>query len=1527
VTTPAQPHPPPLSHAISEKLTDSNYLLWKQQVEPVIRSHRLHQFLVSPQIPVRFLTEDDCLAGRETEAYIAWDEQDQLLLSWLQSSLSSAVLTRSIGCRRSFELWERIHKHFHSHTRAKSRQLRTEMSSVKLQGLSISEYMLRIKTYVDSLTAIGDPISDNERIHVILQGLPQEYESTVTLISSRFEPLDDDEIESLLLSHEARLAQYRKDIVDLSVNLTQTTIQQSQPQMQPSNTAAQPHMFNPSSNSQFHDSSQPQQYNSDQSYNQSYNSNNRAQGGRGRGRGRGRSSVQCQVCSKYGHDASICYHRFNQSVMPTPQQWNQPSQQWYPPPQPWNPSQQWNNWPSMQSNWRPQIPVYGSPQFGGVPSQVPSPYSTSFPYGTSQLSGASPGLFGQAHSSYGASSGQFHGNNPALPTQQQVNPQANILNGQFPLSMAGSSSQPSLPQAFLLNSSSQPSSSTSQHEQLWYPDSGASMHVTNSSQNIQQLEPFQGPDQVLIGNGQGLQVTTTGSTTFPSPLCSNFPLKLNNLLCVPAITKNLISVSKFASDNSVFFEFHPNFCVVKSQVTKQPLLQGFVGPDGLYSFPLSHPQQCQPSSSEVSASSPAPGVFTSVVSSVSLSTWHSRLGHPNVDTLKRVLQSCNIPVSNKSTLDFCSSCCLGKSHRLPSHASTHTYLPFELVYSDLWGPSPVTSSSGFHYYITFVDSHSRFSWIYLLKAKSDALSVFKQFKVMVETQFGKTIKALQTDWGGEFRSFTTFLNECGVTHRVICPHTHHQNGLVERKHRQIVDLGLTLLAQASLPLSFWDHAFLTSVYLINRLPTSALNFAVPYEVIFHQKPDYTFLKIFGCACFPLLRPYNSHKFDFRSQECLFLGYSTSHKGYKCMSKTGRIYISKDVIFNELRFPYHILFPSSPSSNPNTTYVSSSIPVVQIPPLPTVPVTPQVTISQSEPSSTPSSAPQSSTVSSPTLESPVTIPVSAAEQSPPPTPTHHMVTRSKSGVVPTKHLPPSIFLVHAEPRTVKQALADPKWLAAMQAEYTALLNNATWSLVSLPSNRKAIGCKWVFRVKENPDGSVNRYKARLVAKGFHQVQGFDFSETFSPVVKPVTVRIILTLALSYGWKLQQLDVNNAFLNGVLEEEVYMIQPPGFEVHDKSLVCRLNRALYGLKQAPRAWFERLRDTLKSFGFVGSKCDSSLFIYCHNSITVYLLVYVDDIIITGSSSTFVQNIIDKLHSTFALKQLGDLEYFLGVEVHSLPNGTLHLTQSKYIRDLLVKTNMQDAKPISSPMVAGCKLSKHGSDFFQDPTLYRSTVGALQYLTITRPELSYSVNKVCQFMAHPLESHWVAVKRILRYLKGSMSVGLRLSPVSTIRTPSLIGYCDADWGSDPDDYRSTSGACVYLGQNMISWWSRKQTVVSRSSTEAEYRSIAVLTTELAWIQSLFHELHLPVKAATIFCDNQSAVALSHNPILHARTKHLGLDLHFVREKVIGKELHIIHVPAQFQYADVLTKPLSPTRFLFLRNKLRVCELTLNPT
>ena len=338
--------------------------------------------------------------------------------------------------------------------------------------------------------------------------------------------------------------------------------------------------------------------------------------------------------------------------------------------------------------------------------------------------------------------------------------------------------------------------------------------------------------------------------------------------------------------------------------------------------------------------------------------------------------------------------------------------------------------------------------------------------------------------------------------------------------------------------------------------------------------------------------------------------------------------------------------------------------------------------------------------------------------------------------------------------------------------------------------------------------------------------------------------------------------------------------------------------------------------SLGFHPTKSDTSLFLHFHNNITLFVLIYVDDILITGNSNSAIQHLIHSLSQHFALKDLGTLHYFLGIEATWTLDGGLHLSQTKYIQDLLRKTNILSSKPQPTPMLSTTRLTIDATTAVDDPSFYRSVVGSLQYILITRPELAYSVNRACQFMNNPQHHHWNAVKRILRYLAGSTTHGLHLRRPSQL---TLNAFADADWGSDPDDRKSTSGFVVYLGSNPVAWLSKKQKVVSRSSTEAEYRSIAATLAELKWIQNLLTELRLPPTLPTIRSDNLGAVLLASNPIMHSKTKHFELDLHFVRDAIQQKQLQLLHVPATLQIADVFTKPLSVGPFSAFSHKLMV--------
>ena len=507
----------------------------------------------------------------------------------------------------------------------------------------------------------------------------------------------------------------------------------------------------------------------------------------------------------------------------------------------------------------------------------------------------------------------------------------------------------------------------------------------------------------------------------------------------------------------------------------------------------------------------------------------------------------------------------------------------------------------------------------------------------------------------------------------------------------------------------------------------------------------------------------------------------------------------------------------------------------------------------------------------------------------------------------------------EPSNYEQAKHDSEWVAATNSEIQALEDNHTWSMVPLPPGHRPIGCKWVYKIKYHADGSIERYKARLVAKGFTQREGIDYKDTFAPVAKLITVRCLLAVATVRNWPLHQMDVQNAFLHGELSEEVYMLPPPGYHRQGENVVCRLHKSLYGLKQASRSWFRRFSCAIQEIGYQQSRADYSLFTQVRgNSITIVLL-YVDDMVITGNDEKAISDLKQFLNSCFKIKDLGPLKYFLGIEVARSQAG-ITVCQRKYTLDILEEAGLLGTKPATVPMEPDLVLSETGSEALKDPTRYRRLVGKLIYLTISRPEITYSVNTLSQFMQIPKLHHLKAAHRLLQYLKAAPGQGLLFPSNSPLH---LIGYCDADWARCPITRRSVTGYCIFLGKSLVSWKSKKQTTVSRSSAEAEYRSMAAATCELSWLRYLLKDLHVAhPQPARLFCDNQAALHIAVNPVYHERTKHIEIDCHTVRERIQRGEIKTAYVATGKQIADILTKPLRSPAFHTHLSKLSVIDI-----
>ena len=829
---------------------------------------------------------------------------------------------------------------------------------------------------------------------------------------------------------------------------------------------------------------------------------------------------------------------------------------------------------------------------------------------------------------------------------------------------------------------------------------------------------------------------------------------------------------------------------------------------------------------------------------------------------------------------------------------------FDLIHCDVWEPFHAHSYQGHRFFLTIVDDYSRFTWIYMLKHKSEVTSLIPQFYAMIQTQFGKGIRSVRSDNAREF-DLSRFFADKGVIPQKSCVERPEQNSVVERKHQHILNVARALFFQSKIPLSYWSECVQTSIFLINRIPSKVLNNKTPYELMYGKIPDYSTIRVFGCLSFASTLPSSRHKFSPRAVPCVLIGFPSHMKAYKLLDlQSKKCFYSRDVIFHENVFPF-ANDVDMPLHDPFKDVV--------------IPVAPRDDDVAGNENDVPSSSTTSGESTEMLNDEPVPIRKSSRQHKPPSylrdfhcngvsdkvsVPRHAL-----ANVLSYEQLSSSFKAFTAsvssntEPRSYSEAVKQKEWVLAMEQELQAMEDNNTWTVVPLPPGKNVVGSRWVYKVKLRADGTIERYKARLVAKGFTQQEGVDYMETYSPVAKPATIKTMLALAAIRDWKLVQLDVNNAFLHGDLDEEVYMKIPQGLPIKGASnMVCKLQKSIYGLKQSSRQWYAKFSNFLMNIGFIQSKADYSLFYKGSGSTYVAILVYVDDIILAGPSQKLIDEVKIKLSDRFKLKDLGDLKFFLGLEVARSKKG-IFVSQRHYALQLLEDMGLLAAKPANTPMVSHLYHSANNGELIDDPSKYRRLIGRLLYLTFTRPDISFTVNKLSQFLTSPTVVHWQAAIHLLKYIKKQPGQGIFLSAQSSTQ---IRAFCDSDYGMCLDTRRSTTGFCVFVGDSLISWKSKRQSVVSRSSTEAEYRAMAITTTELVWMRQLLKDFGVTVADPTLlFCDNKSALDLASNPTFHERTKHIEIDCHYVREKVMDKTIKFLPVRTHLQLADMFTKAL----------------------
>ena len=833
-------------------------------------------------------------------------------------------------------------------------------------------------------------------------------------------------------------------------------------------------------------------------------------------------------------------------------------------------------------------------------------------------------------------------------------------------------------------------------------------------------------------------------------------------------------------------------------------------------------------------------------------------------------------------INFCESCAEGKHHQnsFPTDGGRRSDEPLGLVHSDVCGKLDTPSLSGGKYFLTFIDDKTRYVWVYVLKRKDQVFERFLEWKAFAEKSTGRKLKVLRTDNGGEYTSaqFKTYLKREGVRHEVTVPKTPQQNGVAERMNRTLIEGVRSMLAFARMPNKFWGEALSTAVYLRNSSPTRAVREMTPFEAWMGHKPNVAHFRMFGCAAYAHVAKDERRKLDSKTRKCILLGYGTETKGYRLYDpKQERVFHSRDVMFNEEKCSIE---EESNGQDKRCVNIDS--------------LCDNESVAEGEVESL-----------NPDTEEETELLLRRSQRERQPPIYYGMQANIASGL-------------SSEPKTVREARASPdktKWMNAMEKEIESLQLNNVWDLVEMPRGRKPVGSKWVFKLKVGADGLVYQHKARLVAQGFSQKYGCDYEETFSPVARFESLRALIAIAVQNNLKLHQMDVTTAFLNGKLDEEVYMEQPEGFVVKNKEdLVCKLKRSIYGLKQSPRCWNSTLNCHLKEMGFVQLTADPCLYTSSKKKM-FHIAVYVDDIVLACKSIERIAEVKKALAKQFEVKDLGELHYFLGIKVvQDQKSGEVWIGQPAYAKNIVQHFGMEHAKAVATPVDPSVKLekAKEDSEIF-DQGRYQSAVGSLLYLSIgTRPDITYAVSNLARYCARPTKEHWLAIKRIIRYLIGTLDCGLFYCKDGSKK---CIGFSDADWGGDINDRKSTSGYLFQISGAAVSWRSKKQTCVALSTAEAEYMALASAAQEAIWLRQLTADLNSRQPGATIiFEDNQSAISMAKNPQFHGRTKHIGIKYHFIREQVNSGTVELRYCCTGEMVADMLTKGIYRNQFVKLR-------------
>ncbi|GAA0162208.1 transmembrane signal receptor [Lithospermum erythrorhizon] len=1026
-------------------------------------------------------------------------------------------------------------------------------------------------------------------------------------------------------------------------------------------------------------------------------------------------------------------------------------------------------------------------------------------------------------------------------------------------------------------------------KRTWFIDSGCSNHMCNDAEMFTTMDSSFN-NYVKLGNNRKMAVSE---------------LK-NNLLSVGQLQEKGLSVM-FAQDNCKIY--HPvKGLIIQTQMSSNRM---FIVNSKTRSLERGEKECLQTTATDLSK------------------LWHQRYGHLSYEGLhtlqeKRMVQG--LPNFKAEKL-LCVDCLSGKQTRkaILHQSSWRADHILELVYADLCGPITLPSSSGKKYFLSIIDDHNRKGWIYLLTCKSEAFDHFKKFRNMVEKETSMSIKCFRSDRGGEFNSteFNTYCEDNGIKRQLTNAYTPQQNGVAERRNRTIMNMVRSLLSAKKMPKYFWSEAAVWTCHILNRCPTLSVKDVTPQEKWSKVKPTVDHLRIWGCLAHAHVPKQSRSKLDERSTLCIFIGIYSNTKAYRLYDVKGeKLIISRDVVFEEDKhWKWGTGHKQQIENELEWNDINAGVEVTEQPVEDDQPVFDDQGDINEENSSDSSSNGGNTAGNSSTNEVNAANSYQNGGNTSSSSSTEHNTSSSSedSPVQRRTHRAPrwmedyttgeglssdEVNMVQdmgeEDPFIYEEAAKHEKWRTAMKNEMESIEKNKTWTLTSLPKGSKMIGVKWIYKTKRDGTGNVIKCKARLVAKGYSQKHGIEFNEVFALVARLDTIRLIIGLAPQKGWKLFQLDVKSAFLQGELDEEVFVAQPQGYTVKGKEdQVYKLHKALYGLKQAPRAWYSKIENYFVKENF--QKCSSEQTWFTKRSgegKIIIVSVYVDDLIYTGNDDQLITEFKRSMLREFDMTNLGNMSYFLRIEVKQSEKGVF-INQRKYAEEVLRRFGMMECNSVNNPIAPGVQVDKDPQENAVDETLFKQIVGSMMYLTATRPDLMYVTSLISRYMARPTEVHMQIAKRALRYVKGTTQLGIYYQRTTGMKG-ELLTYIDSNYAGDLDDRRSTSGYAFIFSSSAVAWSSKKQPIVTLSTTEAEF-----------------------VAAAFCTCQAFSTIKLSKNSIMHGMSKHIDVRFHFSRDLSKEGRIELQHCGTSDQVADIMIKPLKLEAFLKLRTMLGMKNIT----